>query len=46
MGRTDELIRADHFADALAVLFFLCDLGWGFLGIAPVIEDADLVNAL
>ena len=38
------LVRADHLADA--AFLFLGHLGWSLLGIAPVVENADLMHAL
>src|SRR5438045_8221406 len=39
-------IRADHLADTLPILLFFCELRGSLLRIAPVVENADLVNAL
>jgi hypothetical protein len=42
----NSLIGADHFADALTVLLFLCHLRRCLLRIAPIVENADLMHAL
>ena len=39
-------VGADHLANALAVLLFLCNLRGRLLRVTPIVENANLVNAL